>query len=147
MLVEDNEDEIVLLLRALKIAGVTAPLVVVRDGVEAIEYLSRQGVYHDATQHPMPQFIVLDLKMPRLSGFGVLSWLRDQPGLRRLPVVVLTSSNEDRDVASAYDMGANSYLLKPNALGDLQHLARLLQQYWLDSNVRPPLLDVPGHER
>jgi CheY-like chemotaxis protein len=139
LLVEDNEDEVVLLRRALKMAGVTAPLVVVHDGVEAVEYLSSEGVYSDRSHYPMPLLIVLDLKLPRLSGFGVLRWIREQPGLRRLPVVVLTSSNEERDVASAYDLGANSYLLKPNALVELQQLAHLVQQYWLDRNVRPPL--------
>ena len=142
LLVEDNADEVVLLRRALKLAQVTAPIVVLHDGAAAVDYLSSQGAYSDRTRYPTPQLLVLDLKLPRLSGFGVLEWLRQQPGLRRLPVVVLTSSDEDRDVAEAYDLGANSYLVKPSAIADLQRLAENIQRYWLESNRRPPA-DAP----
>jgi CheY-like chemotaxis protein len=139
LLVEDNADEIVLFRRALTLAGVTAPLAVVHDGVAAVDYLSGQGDYADRVQHPLPELLVLDLKLPRLSGLGVLEWLREQPHLRRLPVVVLTSSDEEQDVVSAYDLGANSYVVKPSGLADLQRLAELLHQYWLEANRRPPL--------
>ena len=140
LLVEDNADEVVLLRRALKLSGSTAPVCIVQDGAEAIEYLSLQGIYTDRTQHPLPRLMVLDLQLPRISGLGVLQWLRAQPGLRRLPVVVLTSSSEDRDIASAYDLGANSYLVKPAGIADLQRLAELLDRYWVGQNVRPPLM-------
>ena len=139
LLVEDNPDEVMLLRRALKLAGSKAPLLTVQDGLEAIEYLSHQGTYSDPVQHPLPRVIVVDLKLPRLSGLGLLKWLREQPGLRRLPAVVLTSSSEERDIASAYDLGANSYLVKPAGIAELQNLAELLDSYWVDHNVRPPL--------
>ena len=86
LLVEDNADEVVLLRRALKLAGSTAPVCIVQDGAEAIEYLSLQGIYTDRIQHPLPRLMVLHLQLPRISGLGVLQWLRAQPGLRRLPV-------------------------------------------------------------
>lgn len=139
MLVEDNEDEVVLLRRALTIAGSTAPLVVLHDGAEAVAYLSGDGPYSNRVDNPFPQLMVLDLKLPRLSGLGVLKWIREQPGVRRLPVIVLTSSNEERDVASAYDLGANSYLVKPTDLATLQQLAALVHRYWVGTNVRAPM--------
>lgn len=137
LLVEDNEDEVLLLRRALKLAGSTAPMIVVHDGLEAIDYLTLRGPYRDRTQHPLPHVMVVDLKLPRLSGLGLLKWLREQPGLRRLPVVILTSSSEERDVASAYDMGANSYVLKPSGIASLQQIAEMIHRYWLGTNVRP----------
>ena len=139
ILVEDNDDEVVLLRRALTISGSTAPLVVVQDGLEAIAYLSGEGRYSNRLEHPYPQLMVLDLKLPRLSGLGVLKWIREQPGVRRLPVIVLTSSNEESDVVNAYDLGANSYLVKPTDLGTLQELAALVHRYWVGTNVRAPL--------
>jgi CheY-like chemotaxis protein len=138
LLVEDNPDEVLLLRRALKMAGCTAPVSVARDGVEAVEYLSPEGAFRDRVRHPLPWLIVLDLKLPRLSGLGVLKWIREQPGLRRLPVVVLTSSAQECDLASAYDMGANSYLVKPPSIAGLQELASLIDRYW-GTNARPPL--------
>ena len=137
LLVEDNDDEVLLLRRALKLAGSTAPMTVVHDGLEAIDYLTLRGPYQDRTQHPLPHVMVVDLKLPRLSGLGLLKWLREQPGLRRLPVVILTSSSEERDVSSAYDMGANSYVLKPSGIASLQQVAEMIHRYWLGVNVRP----------
>ena len=139
LLVEDNPDEVLLLRRALKMAGSKAPICVAHDGVEAVEYLSPDGAFSDRTRHPLPWLVVLDLKLPRLSGLGVLEWLRGQDRLRRLPVVVLTSSAEERDVASAYDLGVNSYLVKPSSTAELQELAALIDRYWVSTNTRPPL--------
>jgi CheY-like chemotaxis protein len=135
LLVEDNADEVYLLERALQRGGVTAPFAVVHDGRAAVDYLAGTSPYEDRIRHPLPQLILLDLKLPGLSGIDVLKWLRGQEGLRRLPVVVLTSSTEERDVERAYDAGANSYLVKPMDLAALEHLGLLLQQYWLGANV------------
>ena len=140
LLVEDNADEIVLMRRALKLAGTTAPVCTVHDGAEAIEYLSRQGSYCDGMRYPLPRLMILDLQLPRVSGLGVLEWLRAQPGLRRLPVVVLTSSSEGHDVERAYDLGANSYLVKPAGIAELQRMAELLDLYWVGQNIRPSLV-------
>ena len=138
LIVEDSDDEVLLLRRALKVAGVTAPVSVVHDGHAAIEYLSGRGAFADRLQHPLPRLMLLDLKLPRLSGLDVLKWVRAQPGLRRLPVVMLTSSGESRDVMNAYDLGVNSYLVKPSEMKNLQELARRIHEYWLDVNVHPP---------
>jgi CheY-like chemotaxis protein len=139
LLVEDNPDEVLLLRRALKMSGCAAAVAVVHDGVEAVEYLSSTGAFRDRTMCPLPWLIVLDLRLPRLSGLGVLKWLREQPSLRRLPVVVLSSSAEERDIAGAYDLGANSYLVKPSSIAGLRNLVGLIDQYWMGANSRPPL--------
>jgi CheY-like chemotaxis protein len=112
---------------------------VVHDGRAALDYLTSQGAYADRAAHPLRQLLILDLKLPHLSGLEVLKWLRGQPGLRRLPVVVLTSSDEEGDVIKAYDLGANSYLVKPAGLAEWQRLSQLLHDYWLEANRRPPL--------
>jgi CheY-like chemotaxis protein len=139
LVVEDNDDDLVLLRRALKAAAITAPIAVVGDGRTALDYLSGSGDYGDRQKHPLPRVVLLDLKLPRMSGLDVLKWLRAEPGLRRLPVVVLTSSDEDRDVRAAYDLGANSYVVKPASVSDLETVAATLRAYWLELNVHPPL--------
>jgi CheY-like chemotaxis protein len=140
LLVEDNPDDVLLLRRALTAAAVPAPVAVVRDGREARDYLAGDGIFANRVQHPLPVLMLLDLQLPHFSGFAVLEWLRAQPGLKRLPVIVLTSSREDRDVRTAYDLGANSYVVKPSGLVGLQDVARRVREYWLETNVRPPLL-------
>src|SRR5215471_9754217 len=113
MVVEDNEDDIVLIRRAFERAYVINPLQVVRNGEEAIAYLKGIGKYANRPEYPLPDLVLLDLKMPGLDGFDVLRWIREQPGLQSLRVVVLTSSEQMRDVNLAYQLGANSFLVKP----------------------------------
>jgi CheY-like chemotaxis protein len=139
LLVEDDDNDVLLLQRAFRNAGVTAPMRVASDGEEAVEYLT--GLLGDARtlRQEAPGLVILDLKLPRKSGLEVLAWMRQQPGLRRLPVVVLTSSDERRDVQDAYDLGANSYLLKPVIPQALTEAARIMGEYWLGLNVRPDL--------
>lgn len=139
LVVEDSEDDLVLLRRALKTAGISAPLAIVNDGRDAVDYLGGTGSYTDRLRHPLPRLVLLDLKLPKMSGLDVLRWLRAQSGLRRLPVVVLTSSDEDRDVRAAYDLGANSYVVKPGSVSDLDKIAASLRTYWLELNIGPPL--------
>ena len=115
-------------------------MAVVRDGDQAVAYLEGKGDYADRKQHPLPVVVLLDLKLPRRSGLEVLEWMRAQPDLRRIPVVVLTSSRESVDVNKAYDLGANSYLVKPVTFNDLVELITTLDLYWLILNERP---DVP----
>lgn len=139
LLVEDNADDILFLERAFSAAHLAAPLRIVRDSAGAIDYLIGEGKYADRAAHPLPAVVLLDLKMPGASGFVVLRWLREQPVLKRLPVVVLTSSAQEEDIAQAYDLGANSYVVKPSGLKQVSELARLIEAYWLSLNRRPPI--------
>jgi CheY-like chemotaxis protein len=139
LLAEDDPDAVFLLRRALQKADVKNPIEVARDGQEAIDYLSNQGAYADRERYRLPALMLLDLKMPRKSGFEVLEWLRQQPGLKRLIVVVLTSSNQVADINRAYDLGSNSYLVKPADFDALINMGRDIGQYWLALNERPEL--------
>ncbi|MBI2951605.1 response regulator, partial [bacterium] len=129
LLVEDDPNDVLLIQRAFRKANLLNPVQVVGDGEEAIAYLSGQGVYADRERHPLPILILLDLKLPRKSGHEVLAWLRRQPELKRLPAVVLTSSREAADVNRVYDLGANSYLVKPVAFDDLLKMTQTLHMY------------------
>jgi CheY-like chemotaxis protein len=137
LLVEDDPNDVLLIQRAFRKAGIACPLHVVSDGDSAVSYLSGQDPYANRQEAPLPTLILLDLKLPRRSGFEVLSWLRAQPGLKRLPVVVLTSSNELLDVNLAYDLGANSYLVKPVAFDALLQMLKTLNLYWHNINEHP----------
>jgi CheY-like chemotaxis protein len=139
LLVEDDPDAVLLLKRALERADVKIPVEVARDGQEAIDYLSHQGAYTDRERYRLPVLMLLDLKMPRKTGFEVLEWLRQQPGLKRLIVVVLTSSNQVADINRAYDLGSNSYLVKPLNYDALVEMIKDASHYWLEFNERPDL--------
>jgi CheY-like chemotaxis protein len=133
LIADDDADDIFLLQRAFSKAGINANLHFVRDGDEAIRYLQSS----DQQRNPTPDLLLLDLKMPRVDGFSVLQWLREQPGLKRLLVAVLTSSEARIDINRAYDLGANSYLVKPFGNDHLIKLVEYLQRYWLDINFAP----------
>jgi CheY-like chemotaxis protein len=139
LLVEDSADDVLLMQRAFKSTSISAPLVVLPGGAAAIDYLSGAGPYADRGAHPLPALMLLDLKMPRVSGFDVLEWLRGQPALKRLPVVVLTSSKQEEDVNRAYDLGVNSYIVKPSGLKQIADVAAQIESYWLRLNQRPAL--------
>ena len=134
LLVEDNEDDVFLMERALKDAAVINPLFVVQDGQEAIDYLGGVGKYRERTQYPLPAVVFLDLKLPYKSGHEVLAWLRSRKELESLIVVVLTSSNEPTDLRKSYALGANSYLVKPPTPEQLLDLAKAFKWYWLEYN-------------
>lgn len=140
LIAEDDPSDIFLLKRAFALAQVPATLHFVRDGQEAIDYLEGDAGYKDRSAHPLPDLLLLDLKMPKLNGFDVLHWLRRQPGLKRLLVTVLTSSDQPDDINRAYDLGANSYLLKPHNSSDLSDLVAQVKRYWLDLNQQPVAL-------
>ena len=139
LVVEDNMDDFLLLKRAMRNAKLQNPLQHVDDGEKAIQYLSGTASFDDRLRYPMPLIVLLDLKLPRRSGFEVLEWLRAQEGLRRLPVVVLTSSNQDQDIKKSYDLGANSYLVKPGTFEDLIKLTQVVDTYWVLCNKRAPM--------
>ena len=141
LLVEDDPNDVLLTQRAFHQAGRGAVLHVVTDGEAALAYLGGRNGYADRGRFPLPTLMLLDLKLPRKSGHEVLAWLRAQPGLRRLPVVMLTSSRESADVNRAYDLGANSYMVKPVAFEALFDLAEKLNLYWLLTNHPPQVRD------
>ncbi|MBC8097183.1 MAG: response regulator, partial [Akkermansiaceae bacterium] len=116
LLAKDNETDAMLVKRAIEIAGVKAQLQIVRDGQEAVDYLSGTNAYSDRLKHPFPKLMLLDLQMPRLNGFEVLKILRGDLHYTRLPVIVLTNSENPSDIKRAYDLGATSYFRKPDSL-------------------------------
>ena len=138
--VEDEENDVALLRHVLTKAGIQNPLRTVKDGKAAQDYLAGNGPFADRTAFPLPGLLLLDLNLPYWSGFEVLRWLRQQPQLRRLPVVVFSSSSRPDDIARAYDAGANAYVVKPNALADLSTLVLALRDFWLVRNQFPDAL-------
>jgi len=124
--VEDDPNDTLLLEHACRKAGIICDLQAVSDGDQAMAYLRGTNAFTDRTKHPMPKLILLDLKMPRVSGFDVLAWLRSEEALKGLPVVVLSSSNHDADIKRAYDLGAKSYLVKPVGFEALVELLKTL---------------------
>jgi CheY-like chemotaxis protein len=134
LLVEDNEDDVFLMKRALKGAHVVNPLYVVEDGQEAVDYLGGAGKFADRDQYPLPAVVFLDLKLPFISGHDVLAWIRRQKDLDGLVVIVLTSSNEASDLSRCYALGANSYVVKPPSPEQLEELAKAFKWYWLEYN-------------
>ena len=137
--VEDDPNDVLLVERALRKAGVTASVRVVTDGEEAVNYLASQTQMTDSEQNPVPTLVLLDLKLPRKSGLEVLEWIRRTDGLRRLPVVMLTSSRQPVDINRAYDLGVNAYLAKPVSFDMLVDVLKTLEAFWLRSNERPAI--------
>lgn len=137
LLVEDNADDIELTMRALRRTGITNPVVTARDGVQALDYLRGKGEYAGRPVE-RPEIVLLDLKLPRIDGLEVLAQLKTDLNLKVLPVVVLTSSTDERDVQRAYELGANSYLCKPGDFADLLYVMKELGTYWLGIVIPPP---------
>ena len=138
LLVEDNPDDEVLTLRAFKMNNMLNRVVVARDGVEALEYLFGTGAYAGRDPSVHPQVVLLDLKLPKVDGLEVLRRVRDDPRTRRTPVVVLTSSCEERDLVVSYDLGANSFIRKPVDYDQFVEAVRHLHLYWMVLNEPPP---------
>ena len=130
---EDEESDALILRRAFKKANVLNSLAIVKDGQEAVDYLSGSDPYSDRSRHPLPGLILLDLKMPRMSGFDVLSWIAKRPDLGSIPVAVLSSSFSDADVRKALQMGAHDYFVKPNGLDQYAPLVQAWRSRWLSA--------------
>lgn len=138
LLIEDEASDAMLIKRALQKTGLEFRLSRLKHGEEAIDYLSGVAPYDDREAHPLPDVILLDIKLPRRTGFEVLAWLRSQPaGLSRIPVVMLTSSRHTLDVNRAYDLHANGYLTKPDTAHELQEMLLDFKKYWLNWNEQP----------
>ena len=138
LLVEDNDDDVELTLRALRRNRVANRVDVVRDGAEALDYLFATGSYSGRDARDTPNLVLLDLKLPKVGGLEVLERLRADPRTRRLPVVILTSSNVESDLARSYDLGANSYIRKPVDFTQFMEAVNQLGLYWLVLNEAPP---------
>jgi CheY-like chemotaxis protein len=137
LLVEDTEDDVFFLKRALKEAQLHHPLQVVTDGQLAIDYLSGLGIYADREKYPVPFLVLLDLKLPYVMGLEVLKWIRERPEFETMLVVVLTSSQEDKDIRETYRLRGNSYLIKPPNRAKLLELVKSLGDYWFQHNQAP----------
>ena len=140
LLVEDDLNDIFLVKRAFKLAEVKNPLQVVTDGQEAMLYLKGEGKYADRHLYPLPKLIVMDIKMPRKSGFEVLEWVKNSGRpLRRIPVVIVSSSDNPDDINQAYELGANAYMVKPVEYRAVEHLFQAITQYWGLECAKPEL--------
>ena len=137
LLAEDREDDIFLIKQAFSRAGITNPLQVVQSGEETIAYLAGEGKYSNRAEYPLPALLLLDLKMPVTDGFEVLRWIRQHESLSGLRVLVLTVSNRISDVNLAYELGANSFLVKPTDFEQTVHLSTLIKDYWLGADAGP----------
>jgi len=144
LLAEDDENDVLLIQRAFNKAGMRNKLKVVRNGQQAIEYLSAQGPYNNREKFPLPFLVLLDLKMPGVDGFEVLDFVKHDSNLKRLLVVVLTSSNLQAAVDRAYVLGANSYLVKPVEFDEMVHLIQRFEAYWAEINRIPTTQGIPG---
>ena len=138
LLVEDNVDDVDLTIRAMKKHNILNEVVVARDGAEAIDYLFGTGAYAGRDLSEPPQVVLLDLKLPKLSGLDVLKRIRENERTRLQPVVILTSSKEEQDLTDSYGLGANSYIRKPVDFGQFSEAIRQVGLYWLVLNEAPP---------
>jgi CheY-like chemotaxis protein len=134
MLADDSEDDEILFRRSVRLSGLANPVIVMRDGDQVIAYLSGEGAYGDRERHPLPKVLMLDLKMPRRNGFEVLQWIKDQPHLKELLVIVLTNSDLDEDKERSRELGAQSVLPKPCTVEDLKQLAEKFPESWTGSS-------------
>lgn len=144
LLVEDNPNDVELTLRAFEKNKLANEIVVVSDGVEALDYLFATGTHAGRDPAAVPDVVLLDLKLPKLQGLDVLRRMRADKRTNRLPVVILTSSNEEKDVIASYDLGANSFVRKPVDFGQFVEATRQLGLYWLVLNEPPPRSDTHG---
>jgi len=140
LLVEDDLNDIFLVKRAFRLARVRNPLQVVTDGEEAIQYLKGEGKYGDREMHPLPKLIVMNIKMPRRTGFDVLEWVKGSDRLlRRIPTIIVSSSEDPHDINRAYELGANAYMVKPVDYKAVEHLFNSITQYWGLECAKPEL--------
>jgi CheY-like chemotaxis protein len=142
LLVEDNRMDVELTMDALREAKLLNTIHVAPNGQEALDYLFGRGRYADRSAFPMPNLVLLDLKLPGIDGFEVLRQVKSTPILKRLPVIILTSSKEEGDRALSYDQGANSYLVKPVSFDGFLDVVQQIDGYWLALNVAPPESEI-----
>jgi len=139
LLVEDNKMDIALTLDAFREARLANKIHVARNGEEALQYLFGEGEFADRIRYPLPNIILLDLKMPGIDGLEVLKRVKSTPEIKRIPIIILTSSKEEGDRAMSYDLGANSYLVKPISFDGFLEVVKKVTDYWIALNIEPPL--------
>ncbi len=139
LLVEDNKMDVVLTLDAFREAHLANKIHVVNNGEEALQYIFGEGKFSNRKVYTMPNLILLDLKMPGIDGFEVLKRIKNTPEIKRIPVIILTSSKEEGDLSMGYDLGANSYLVKPVSFEGFLEVVRKVTDYWITLNVEPPV--------
>lgn len=137
LLAEDDENDALLMQRAFNKTGQRVTMTVLRNGQEVIDYLQGLAAYADRSRYPLPDLLLLDLKMPQRNGFEVLEFVKTHEELKRIPTVLLSSSRQHRDILKAYDLRANSYLVKPTAFTDLTTLTQNICSYWFGVNLLP----------
>ena len=137
LVADDDADDKLLLQLAVKRSNLNLLLQTVEDGEKAVDYLLGRNGFENRNTHPFPNFVLLDLKMPRMNGFDVLDFVKKQHGLRQLTIIVFSSSNDPGDIRRAYDTGANSYLCKPATSESLKELLEALHNYWVKFNQFP----------
>lgn len=142
LLVEDDLNDIFLVKRAFRMAQIQNPLQVATDGLEAIHYLRGEGKFGDREAYPLPKLVVMDIKMPRKTGFEVLEWAKNDPLLRRIPIVIVSSSDHPADINHAYELGANAYMVKPMDYRAVEHLFSSITHYWGLECAKPELEPV-----
>jgi CheY-like chemotaxis protein len=140
LLIEDEAADAQLLLRGFEKVGVLNPVIHLSNGDEALRYLAGKGEYKDRAKFPSPALILLDLKLPGMTGIQLLQWMRVQGELSRIPLVVLTADDGKETINAAYDLGANSYLVKPGKPGDIAKMVKAIQDYWITLNESPQLV-------
>jgi CheY-like chemotaxis protein len=143
LIAEDEEDYVLLLKKAFAEAKIPNPLFVVSTGQEMMHYLKGEEKFANRDEYPLPDLLLLDLKLPGFNGLEILGWLRSHPGLSGLRVIVLTSSDQMKDVNDAYRLGANSFLVKPYDFSDLVSLAQMIQKFWLKLSKAPETFRLP----
>src|SRR5215469_46484 len=136
LLVEDEENDAKLLEMAFKRNGILNPVHWAKDGLEAIAYLNGEGAYANRELYPFPEVLLLDLKMPRMNGLELLAWIREHPDFKVIPTIIMTSSRLDLDIQKAYELGANTYMIKPSSFAELARMVQLAHDYWSVS-VKP----------
>jgi len=144
LLVEDDLNDIFLVKRAFKRAEIPNQLQVVTDGEEAIRYLHGEGKYADRKLFPLPRLVVMDINMPRRTGFEVLEWIKSDGVLKRIPVIIVSASDQPSDINRAYELGANAYMVKPVDFVSVEHLFQSITQYW-GAECAQPGLEVGQH--
>jgi len=130
LLVEDDENDATLLRMAFEKNNILNPIQWVKDGLEAVDYLNGAGIYADRARYPFPEVLLLDLKMPRMTGLELLDWIGKHPDFKIIPTIIMTSSKQELDVEKAYQLGANTYMTKPCSFDELAKMVKLTHEYW-----------------
>jgi len=138
LLVEDDENDAMLLRMAFERNSIANPVQWVKDGLEAVAYLNGDGIYSDRAKYPFPEVLLLDLKMPRMTGLELLAWIAEHPEFKVIPTIIMTSSKQELDIESAYKLGANTYMTKPIAFDQLAQMVKLTHEYWAMSAKPKP---------